>query len=121
MSLLSNVPKTTFGQLGRPLSLKVPNRPTLLSINIKVKNHKIYTSVVSPIFRPLRLRAIKTGFNLMILHFNICGKLSIIRCDKCLLSFYQLQLELYFYTRGFLVAKLLYNSLCLTFRPSVNL
>ena len=28
----------------------------------------------------------KTGFNLKNFHFNIRGKLSIIRCDKCILS-----------------------------------
>ena len=30
-------------------------------------------------------RANKTGYNLMIFHFDIRGKLSIIRCDKYIL------------------------------------
>ena len=42
------------------------------------KNHKIKT------LRPLA--ADKTGFNLKIFHFDIRGKLSIIRCDKYILS-----------------------------------
>ena len=54
------------------------------STNIKNKNPKIDTSFVRPGLRPLR--ADKTGFNLIIFHFNIRGKLSIIRCDKYLLS-----------------------------------
>ena len=42
------------------------------------KNHKINTSSVSP----EGPNANKTGFNLIIFHFNIHGKLSIIRWDK---------------------------------------
>ena len=41
------------------------------------------TSFVSPSLRPPG--ANKTGFNLLIFHFNIRGKLSIIRCDEYIL------------------------------------
>ena len=40
------------------------------------KNHKIHNNFVSLYLRPLG--ANKTGFNLVIFHFNIRGKLSII-------------------------------------------
>ena len=45
-----------------------------------VKNLKINTSFYSPSLR--LLGANKNGFNLIILHFIIRGKLYIIRCDK---------------------------------------
>ncbi len=47
------------------------------------KNHKIKPSFVSPGLRPLA--ADKTDLNLKIFHFDIRGKLSIIRCDKYIL------------------------------------
>ena len=47
------------------------------------KYNKINTSFVSQGLWPLG--ADKTGFNLMIFHFDIRGKLSIIRCDKYIL------------------------------------
>ena len=31
----------------------------------------------------------KTGINVIIFHFNNCGKLSIIRCDKILFQYYK--------------------------------
>ena len=43
----------------------------------KIKNHKMYSSFVTPGFPPLG--ANKSGFKF---HFNIRGKLSIILCDK---------------------------------------
>ncbi len=55
------------------------------------KNHKIDTSFVSPGLRPLA--ADKTGFNLKIFHFDIRGKLSIIRCDKYILIWGNIKLE----------------------------
>ncbi len=48
------------------------------------KNPKINISFLRPGLRSLR--ADKTGFNLIIFHFNIRGKLSIIRCDKYILN-----------------------------------
>ena len=53
------------------------------STNIKIKIIKLKPSFVSPGLRPLA--ADKTGFNLKIFHFDIRGKLSIIRCDKYIL------------------------------------
>ncbi len=53
------------------------------STNIKRKIIKLKPSFVSPDLRPLA--ADKTGFNLKIFHFDIRGKLSIIRCDKYIL------------------------------------
>ncbi len=50
------------------------------------KNHKINTRFVSLGLRPLG--ADKTGFNRLIFHSDICGKLSIMRCDKCILHRY---------------------------------
>ena len=35
--------------------------------------------------KPITIRWIRTGFNLKIFHFDIRGKLSIIRCDKYIL------------------------------------
>jgi len=49
------------------------------------KNPKINTSFVTPGLRPLT--ADKSGFNLMIFTFNIRGKLSMIRCDRYILSY----------------------------------
>ena len=54
-------------------------------MNIKMKNHKIDTSFVSTALWPLG--ANKTGVNLIIVHFDIRGKLSIIRCDKYILLY----------------------------------
>ncbi len=54
------------------------------STNIKIKIIKLKPSFVSPSLRPLA--ADKTGFNLKIFHFDIRGKLSIIRCDKYTLN-----------------------------------
>ena len=51
---------------------------------LRYKNNKINTSFVSPCLCPLG--ADKTGFNLKILHFDIRGKLSIIRCDRYIYS-----------------------------------
>ena len=50
------------------------------STNIKIKIIKLKPSFVSPSLRPPA--ADKTGFNLKIFHFDIRGKLSIIRCDE---------------------------------------
>ena len=47
------------------------------STNIKIKNHKIHISFVSPDLRYLGIN--KTGFDF---YFNIYGKLSILRCDR---------------------------------------
>ena len=47
------------------------------------KNHKLKPSFVRPGLRPLA--ADKAGFNLKTFHFDIRGKLSIIRCDKYIL------------------------------------
>ncbi len=47
------------------------------------KNHKINISLVSTGIRPLR--ANKNGFKLIIFHFDIPRKLSIIRCNKYIL------------------------------------
>ena len=46
------------------------------SMIIKIKKFKINTNFVIPGLRPL------TKLNLIILYFDIRGKLSIIRCDK---------------------------------------
>ncbi len=48
------------------------------------KNHKIKTKFCQTGLRPLA--ADKTGFNLKFFHFDIRGKLSIIRCDKYILQ-----------------------------------
>ena len=56
---------------------------TQFSTNIN-KNHIINTSFVRPGIRPLG--ANKTGFNLINFHFDICGKLSIIRNDRNILK-----------------------------------
>ena len=67
------------------------------STNIKIKIIKLKPSFVSPGLRPLA--ADKTGFDLKIFHFDIRGKLSIIRCDKYILL---------------LVASLLYRRIFMT-------
>jgi len=59
-----------------------------VSTNIKIKIIKLKPSFVSPGLRPLA--ADKTGFNLKIFPFDIRGKLSIIRCDKYILSFFMI-------------------------------
>ena len=49
----------------------------------KFKIIKRYLVLKQTLILKLRLLgANKTGFNLLIFHFNIHGKLSIIRCDK---------------------------------------
>ncbi len=55
------------------------------------KNHKINTSFFSPDLRPLG--ADKPGYNRIIFHFDIRGKLSIIRCDKYILKIHVLNNE----------------------------
>ena len=50
------------------------------SMNIKMYNHYIKTSFVRSCL--WQLGAKKTGFNLIIIHFYIGGKLFILGCDK---------------------------------------
>ena len=50
----------------------------------EIENNKINTSLVNQGLRPLG--ANRTGVNLIIFHFNIYGKLSLIQCDKNILQ-----------------------------------
>ncbi len=54
------------------------------STNIKIKIIKLIPVFLSPGLWPLR--ANKTDFDLILFHFDIRGKLSIIRCDKYILN-----------------------------------
>ena len=49
-----------------------------LSADIKMKSYEIKPSFVSP--QEPKARGNKTGIDILILHFNILGKLSITRC-----------------------------------------
>ena len=71
-------------------------------------------SFLSPCLRSLG--AYKTGFNLIVFHFNIRGKLSVIRCDNCYyLPLYPIFLPQFYAPRStkyenlFKVSKIIYN------------
>jgi len=85
--------KEFFSMASKPITIRwikidsQPDEKIMYSIELQTifykyqnKNHKINTNFVSLGLRPLK--AYKTVFNLLFFHFDICGKLSIIRCDK---------------------------------------